>query len=68
MGARVKERIEGQFVRYEGPETRLLKWRPSNFYLLPSAWVTWPFKLDSFVFVVCWLKWGFSIERFPVIV
>jgi len=46
----------------------LLKWRPLNFYLLPSAWVTWPFELDSFVFVVCWLKWGFSIERFPVIV
>ncbi len=45
------------------PQLRVRSWHPMTFYLLPSAWVTWPFDHKSFVFVMCWLKWGFSIER-----
>ena len=64
----MKTRIEGHFVPYEGPGTRMVNWHPMCFYLLPSAWVTWPFDPKSFVFVMCWLKWGFSIEHFPEII
>jgi len=44
---------------------KVVNFPPINFYLIPSAWVTRPFDPQSFVFVMCWLKWGFSIERLP---
>lgn len=59
---------EGAFRLYRGPVTRLCNFHPMCFYLLPSAWITWPFNPSSFVFVMCWLKWGFCIEHFPVII